>query len=59
MILGLASYLLAGAGLVFPLVAKTHLGPCGHGVCKLASMTALRDDAELNPDGETLVPPST
>jgi len=46
---------MAGAGLVFPLVAKPDLGLCGHGVCKLDSMTALCDYAALYPDGETVL----
>jgi hypothetical protein len=46
---------LAAAGLAFPLVAKPDLGLCGYGVCKLDSMAALRDYAELYPDGETIV----
>ena len=46
---------LAGAGLVFPQVAKPDLGLCGYGVCKLDSMAALRDYAGLYPDGETIV----
>jgi hypothetical protein len=46
---------LAAVGLAFPLVAKPDLGLCGYGVCKLDSMAALRDYAELYPDGETVV----
>ncbi|MDL2355935.1 MAG: hypothetical protein QFF03_11825 [Pseudomonadota bacterium] len=46
---------LAQAGLTFPLVAKPDLGLCGYGVCKLASLAALRAYAARYPDGETVV----
>lgn len=45
----------ARAGFGFPLMAKPDLGLCGYGVCKLASLAALRAYVERYPDGETIV----
>lgn len=47
--------LLLKAGLTFPLVAKPNLGLCGHGVCRLDRLSALRAYIDAYPDGEVVL----